>query len=361
MNWRRFLRRNVADAEQREELEFYVEVTAKEYIAGGMDSAEAQAAARRKLGNATLIREEVYRMNTLTRLESVLRDFRHALRMIRTKPGFSIPALLSLALGIGANIAIFSVVNAVLIRPLPYPDPDKLVGVFNSAVFTGLVIKDWPLSLNMYTAYQEDARSFQEFGVWTPGASPVTGIGDPEQIPTVTMTYGVLRALGVRPYLGRWFSRADDMPGTQKAVILSYKYWQQKFGGDPHVLGRLLLIDSLPHQIIGVMPRSFEFLNLTPALFLPQSVASGAPGSEDAVNSGVARLKSGACLAQASQDIARVLNLWGARTGLHKTLEQLRVKPNLHPLKQDVIGDIGSVLGILMEQWPWCCCWFVRT
>ena len=131
MNWGRFFHREAADAEQHEELDFYLDTTAQEYIDRGMDPAEARAAALRKLGNTTQIREEVYGMNTLTFIEGLLRDARHALRMIRTKPGFSVAALLSLALGIGANTAIFSVVNAVLIRPLPYPVSDALVGVFN--------------------------------------------------------------------------------------------------------------------------------------------------------------------------------------------------------------------------------------
>lgn len=348
MNWRRFLRRDTADVEQREELEFYVDLTAEEYAARGMDPAEAKAAARRKLGNPTLIREEIYRMNTLTFIEGVLRDLRYFLRMIRTKPGFSVPALLSLALGIGANIAIFSVVNAVLIRPLPYPEPEKLVGVFNTAVLSGQVFNEMPLSLDMYAAYKEDARSFQEFGVWTSGAAAITVAGSPEQVATVTMTHGVLRALGVKPYLGRWFSSADQMRGAQETVILSYKYWQRRFGGDGRVLGRLVLIDFIPHQVIGVTPRSFEFLNLAPDMFLSQSVASGAPGSTELNHSGVARLKPGISLSQANGDIARVLRIWGARAGLERILEQLRVKPNVHPLKQDVIGDIGSVLKILM-------------
>ncbi|HEX4232094.1 MAG TPA: ABC transporter permease [Bryobacteraceae bacterium] len=348
MNWRRFFRRRAADAEQREELEFYVDVTAEEYVARGMNLADAKAAARKKLGNATLIQEEIYQMNTLTSLEGVLRDLRHALRIIRTKPGFSIPALLSLGLGIGANIAIFSVVNAVLIRPLLYPAPEKLVGVFNSAAFSGLVIKDWPLSLRMYAAYKEDARSFEEFGVWTAGTATVSGLGEPEQIPAVSMTHGVLRALQVRPYLGRWFSNADEIQGAQKTVILSHKYWQQRFAGDPRVLGRLVLIDFVPRQVVGVMPRGFEFLNLTPDVFLPQSIGSGVPGPDDADHSGVARLKSGVSLAQANQDIARVLSIWGAREGMRTYLEQLRVKPNVHPLKQDVVGDVGAVLKIFM-------------
>ena len=348
MNWRRFLRRDAADLEQRQELEFYVHLTAEEYIARGMDPAEAKAAAQRKLGNATLIQEEVYRMNTLTFLESVWRDLRQALRMIRTKPGFSVPALLSLALGIGANVAIFSVVDAVLIRPLPYRAPDKLISVVNTAVFSGQVFKDWPLSLDMYAEYKQNAKSFQEFGVWTPGSAAVTGIGDPEQIATVSMTAGVLRALGVRPHVGRWFASADEKPGAQQTVILSYTYWQRRFGGDPHVLSRLVLIDSVPHQVIGVMPRSFAFLDLTPDVFLSERVAVGVPGSSDADHTGLARLKPGVGFVQANADIARVLHGWGVRAGLEQTLQQLQVKPNLHSLKQDVIGDIGAVLTVLM-------------
>src|SRR5580704_11853323 len=190
MNWRRFFRRDEGDAEQREELEFYVDVTTEEYIERGMEPAEARAAARRKLGNTTRIREEVYRMNTIAFIEGLLRDARHAVRMIRTKPGFSVAALLSLALGIGANTAIFSVLNAVLIRPLPYPESDALVGVFNRLVIQAQVFEDAELSPGMYAACKENAKSFETFGVWTSGAATVTGKGDPEQLVIVTATQG---------------------------------------------------------------------------------------------------------------------------------------------------------------------------
>src|SRR5262249_25956862 len=153
--------------------------------------------------------------------------------------------------------AIFSVVNAVVLRPLPYPEPEALAGVYNSGVFHGEVIRNMPLLLGMYRTYQEGAQTFQAFGVWTPGAATGTGSGDPEQIATVTMTNGVLRALGVPAYLGRWFSREDDTPGAPGTVVLSYGYWQRKFGRDAHVIGRVVLIDFVPHQVIGVMPRNF--------------------------------------------------------------------------------------------------------
>ena len=287
-------------------------------------------------------------MNTLMFFESALRDVRHALRMIRTKPGFSVPALLSLALGIGANIAIFSVVNGVLIRPLPYPEPDALAGVYNSAVFQGQAIASMPLSLGMYTAYKESAQAFREFGVWTAGAATVTGIGDPEQLAAVTMTRGVLPALGVRPFLGRWFSSEDQTPDAQQTVILSYGYWQRRFGGDGHAIGRVVLIDYVPRRVIGVMPRTFRFLNLAPDVLLPQRLPIGPIRSDEFNHSGIARLKPGVTLTRANRDIARVLAIWGDTGSARQVLQQLRIQPALHPLKQEVVGDIGAVLGILM-------------
>jgi putative ABC transport system permease protein len=346
---RSIFERSRADADLQLEIEIHLEQLIKEAVASGMSESEARIMARRRFGPMEKTKEECRDTRPVNVIDNFTRDVRYALRMIWIKRSFSVPALLSLALGIGANTAIFGVVNAVLIRPLPYAESEKLVGVSNSAVFSGQVITDWPLSLEMYAAYWEHARSFTDFGVWTAGAAAVTGAGDPEQVATVAMTHGVLCALGVQPYLGRWFSNADEMPGAQKAVILSHKYWLRRFGGDRRVLGQLVLIDFVPYQVVGVMPRSFEFFNLDPDVFLAQSVVSGAPGSEDADYAGVARLKPGVSLAQANRDITRVLSILGAGSTLwRQALEELRVQPNIHPLKQDVVGDVGGVLKILM-------------
>jgi hypothetical protein len=293
MNWRRFFGRDEADAEQHQELDYYVEITTQEYIARGMEPAEAQAAARRKLGNTTQIREEVYRMNTLIFMEGLLRDVRHAMRMIRTKPAFSAAALLSLALGIGANTAIFSVLNAVLIRSLPYPGSDALVGVFNRLVIQGQVFEDSELSAGMYAACNQNCKAFETFGVWTPGAATVTGMGDPEQLVTVTATQGVLPTLGVPAYIGRWFSTENDTPGSPQTVILSYGYWQRKFGGDRGVLGRTILIDFVPRQVIGVMPRDFRFIHFAPDIILPQRFPKSGLRSDELSFTGIARLTPG--------------------------------------------------------------------
>jgi predicted permease len=346
---RSIFRKSWADTELQHEIEIHLEQLVKEAVASGMNESEARVVARRRFGPLEKTKEECRDTRRVDVIDNFTRDVRYALRMICSKRSFSVPALLTLALGIGANIAIFSVVNAVLIRSLPYAEPEKLVGVSNSAVFSGQVVNDWPLSLEMYAAYNKQAQSFADFGVWTPGAAAVTGAGDPEQVAIVSMTHGVLPALGVQPYSGRCFSSADEVPGAQKAVILSYKYWQRRFGGSESVLGQLVLIDFVSYQVVGVMPRSFEFLNVDPDVFLAQSVASGAPGSEDADNFGVARLKPGVSLAQANQDLARVLSIWGAGNAQWgQALEELRVKPNIHPLKQDVVGDVGAILKILM-------------
>ncbi len=347
MNWRRFFHRGEADAEQREELEFYIDVTAEESVARGMEPAAARDAARKKLGNPLLIREEVYQMNTLLFLEQLLRDARHALRMIRLNPGFSAAAILSLALGIGANVAIFSVVHAVLIRPLPYPDAESLVGVFNSGTIQGQTFSDMGLGPSIYAGLKERSDAFQNFGVWVSGTATVTGVGEPEQIKTVTMTPEVLPTLGVTPFIGRPFSDEGDESATGHTVLLSHPYWIRRFGGNPQVHGRTVIIDLVPHQVIGVMPQGFRFLDLSPDVLLPQRFAKANLPFEPFWWSGLARLKPGVTIELANQDSARILKQVIPEAA-RSFAEQAQLKPNLRPLKRDVTGDIGPVLGVLM-------------
>lgn len=286
-------------------------------------------------------------MNTLTFLESLLRDAHHAFRMIRMNLGFATAAILSLALGIGANTAIFSVVNAVLIRPLQYPEPQSLVGVFNSGVIQGETFNDMGLGPGIYAGLKEHSETFQEFGVWLSGTATVTGSGEPEQIKTITMTQGLLPALGIEPFLGRRFSIEDDTPGTPETVILSHSYWLRRFGGDTRVLGRNVVIDFVPRQVIGVMPRTFRFLDLSPDVLLPQHFAKANLPFEPFSWSGIARLKTGVSIDLANQDAARVLNQIMPEN-MRRFAEQARLKPNLRPLKRDITGDIGAALSVLM-------------
>jgi predicted permease len=346
VNWERFFRREITDAEQQEELDFYLDVTTQEYVARGMEPAEARAAARKKLGNTTLIREEVYHMNTITLIEGLAGHLRHVFRMIRTQPGFVLTVLLSLACGIGVNTAIFTVVHGVLIQPLPYPQADALLGVYNQFTLHGQVFRDAPLSPGMYAACRESCRAFEHFGVWTSAAATVTGTGEPEHVTTVNSTQGSLPALGVQAALGRWFSPEEDAPGGARTVILSHEYWQRKFGGDPSILGRAIGIDFISHEVIGVMPQGFRFVTQSPDVFL--ALRFETKRADEFSYHGIARLKSGVSLIQANQDLARVWRDWSAAERMTRMLEELAVLPNARPLKNDVIGDITPVLSVLM-------------
>ena len=347
MNWKRFLRRDAADAEQQEELEFYVDVTAEEYVERGMNPEAAREAARRKLGNATLVREEIYGMNTITFAANALRTARHTVRLVRTHPGFVLTVVLSLALGIGANTAIFSVVHGVLIQPLPYPHADALVGIYNRLTLSGQIYEEASLSPGMYAACRNDCRAFEHFGVWTSGAATVTGVGEPEQITTAMVTQGVLPAFSVPPSLGRWFSPEDDSPGGARTAILSHGYWQRRFGGDREILGRTVAIDFVPHQIVGVMPRDFRFVDLSPDLFLAQRMTTNRPDefSYNGIGQAETRPRCGCRRTRTSLASGRI----GLGTqGVGKLLEELTVTPNARPLKNDVVGNVGMALRVLM-------------
>jgi predicted permease len=294
----------------------------------------------------TLVREENYKMNSVSFAEDALRTVRHTVRLIRIHPGFVLTVVLSLALGIGANTAMFSVVHGVLIQPLPYPQADALVGIYNRLTISEQVYEDAALSPGMYAACRDDCRAFEHVGVWSAGAATVTGAGEAEQVATVTMTHGVLPAFGVPASLGRWFSPEDDSPGGARTAILSHGYWQRRFGGDQGVLGRTVVIDFVPHQIVGVMPRDFRFVDLSPGLFLAQRLATNR--ADEFSYNGIGRLKPGLSVAQANEDIARVWRHWAQNAGVGKLIEELAVAPNVRPVKNDVVGDAGMALRVLM-------------
>src|SRR6516165_3580134 len=229
MSWRRFFRRVEWDRERSAEIQSYVQMETDDNIARGMPPAEALAAAHRKLGNATHIREEIYHMNTMTFFDTLVGDLRYALRLLARSPLFTAAALLTLALGIGGNTAIFGVIDSILIRPLAYPHAEALVGVWHTApglpAFGGIA----GCAPSMYFTYREENRTFQQFGLWNSGGANVTGVAEPEVSRALFVTYGVLDALGVEPLLGRWFSQQDEMPGSAETVLLTYGHWQRRF------------------------------------------------------------------------------------------------------------------------------------
>ncbi len=282
------------------------------------------------------------KLTTRVLLDEVWQDMRYTVRMLRKQPGFAAAAVVTLALGIGATTAIFSVVTGVLINPLPYPDSDALVRIVHS--IGGI---DQPYFNDaIYTTYAENTQAFQDVGVWSPGeTATITGQGDPEEVRTLRATRGVLTTLAVRPEIGRWFSTADDAPGAPDTVMLGHGYWHRRFGGDRAVLERVLKINARPHQIIGVMPAGFRF-DGEPDLILPLGIDRGRLIPAFRLL-GVARLKPDVTLAQANLDAARVLHVWFENLGVNPAV-RTRWAPSLRPLKQDVVGDVGKTLWVLM-------------
>ncbi|MBV9303777.1 MAG: ABC transporter permease [Acidobacteriaceae bacterium] len=352
----RFLRRAKWDRERSQEIESYVQIETDENLARGMQYSEARAAARRKFGNSTLIREEIYNMNTIVFLETLSRDVRYGARMLRRNPMFTAVALLTLGLGIGANTAVFSVVNSVLLKPLPYPKADELValrqvapGAAGLANFADGLL----LSPSMYFTYAEQNRTFQCLGVWIKDTASVTGVAEPEQVRTVEVSDGLLETLAVAPAAGRWFSHADQIPRGPETVMLSYSYWQRRFGGDRSAIGRSIRIDSRTKQIVGVMPKGFRVVNTDFDVILPFAFDRNKQILAGFGYHGIGRLRPGVSIARANADIARLIPVWmdswsnGPGTNPH-VYENWRISPAFRPLKEEVIGNIGDVLWVVM-------------
>jgi predicted permease len=354
MNWHRFLRRTDADSDLRNELESYLEHVTDEFIGRGMDPQAAREAAHRKLGNASQVCEEVYRMNTISFLEETARNIRFSARALRKKPAFTAAAILTFAIGIGANTAVFSVVDGVLLKPLAYPHPERLVSIRQVAPGLGGVTTDAGLGLStgMYFTYSEQNLTFENMGVWTSAKVSVSGVADPEQVLSIGVSPGTLEALEVAPQFGRSFSADDQKPGAAPTILLSHAYWQQRFGGDANVIGRTLIVDSRARQVIGVMPKTFRISDLPAAIIAPlQFDRSRAILSGFYLNS-LGRLRPGVSIDQAQADIARMLPIWLHSWDTSAVAVQVfgswRIAPNLRPLRETIVGNVGDVLWVVM-------------
>jgi len=272
-------------------------------------------------------------------------------RRLMQAPGFTLITVVTLALGIGANSAIFSVIEGVLLKPLPYPHPGELISVSHAA--PGINFPDAGSSPFLYFTYREEGRTFANSGVWNEDSVSVTGLAEPEQVDAIDVTSEVLPALGVAPALGRWFSAKDDSPGSPKTMVLMNGYWRARFGGDRSVVGRRVIVDGEAVEVIGVMPEGFRFLSEHPSLILPLQFDRSKTFLGNFSYQGIARLKPGVTIAQASADVARMIPLalekFPPFPGYSKQMfAEARLAPNLKPLRDSVVGDIGKVLWVLM-------------
>ena len=287
---------------------------------------------------------------------ALLGDARYALRALLARPAITAVAVATLAIGSGAATTTFAVVDSILLEPLAYPEADEVVAIWHEAPGAAFPLEDGGLlaSASMLFTYADENRVFESIGLWTPGLATVTGDGEPEEVPRVGVTTGVLEALAVPPLLGRWFDD-NDLVDAGRTVILSHGYWQRRFGGDPAAIGRVITVNEQPTQIIGVMPQGFRIADTEADLLIgPMPFDRASLMLPPFAYYGVARLRPGMTVADANADIARMLPIWleswppqpGADPRVY--VDDWRIRPSVRPLKQDVVGGVGDLLWLIM-------------
>ena len=284
-------------------------------------------------------------------MHRVVTPVRHVFRKLVNAPLFAIMTVLTLALAIGGNTAVFSIVNGVLLKPLPYQDPERLVGLWHTA--PGMGLDQVVQSPALHFTYCEENQTFADLGMWDDRSLTVTGLEQPERVAGVLMSRGVFPTLGIAPYLGRVFSAADEDPQGEPTVILGHSYWQSHFGGDPGVIGTSLTVDGVARTIIGVLPGGRRFMETDAELFMPFRFDLNQVYFGNFSYRALARLKPGVDIERANQDVARMIPMalerFPAPAGFSiEKIREARLGPALQPLKQEVVGDVGNILWVLL-------------
>jgi putative ABC transport system permease protein len=263
--------------------------------------------------------------------------------MLLSRPGFTVVALLALALGIGANAAIFSVVNAVLLKPLPYKDPDRLVMLWHN--YSQMNLPKASLSVPSYVEYRDHVQAFEQVAVGTNWSANLTGAGEPERIQGARVTANFLATLGVKPAKGRAFLDEEDRPGGDRVVVVSHGLWQRRFGADPALVGKTLAFNGENHTVVGILPPGFAFLQpvdvFKPIAFTTEQMSPDNHGNEFLI--GVARLKIGVTLDRARAEMD------GLAARLRQDFYVAGWSVTLSPLREEMTGEIRPALLILMS------------
>ena len=347
---RSLFRRRRADQELDDELRDHVERRAQELSAKGLAPEEARRQALIEMGGIEKRKEECRDVRRVRWLQDLAQDLRFGLRVLRKSPAFTAIAIATLAIGIGANSAIFAVIENVLLKPLPFPDSAQLVDLGHDVPGIGLHGRSAPF---LYFIYSDQSRSFQSVGLWRENSNNLTGLAEPEHVRSLELTSEVLPMVGVQPLLGRIFSAEDAAPGAPLTAMLAYGFWRDKFGADASMIGRNIIIDGSPRQVIGVLPRNFWFMDSKAAVLLPLQLDRNKTFLGHFQYSGIARLKPAVPIAQASADCARLipvaLRSFPPFPGTSlASFEQSGIAPAITSLKASLLGDIGGVLWVLM-------------
>jgi putative ABC transport system permease protein len=340
---RNLTRRRRVDRDLSDEISSYAELLTEKNMKRGMDRNEARRAALLELGGMEQIKEQVRTGRAGFAVDTFIQDVRYGLRSFLKKPGFTLTAVIALALGIGANTAIFSVIDAVLLRSLEYRDPDRITIVWERSLKGGRS-QNFVSPAN-FLDWKKQSSSFEQFAAsWDTRANLASG-GEPEEIQVQRVSADFFSVLGVAPEFGRSFVREEEAPGTESVVILGHDLWQRRFAGNPSIVGQTVTMSGKNWTVIGVMPPGFHFLNPQVKAWMPLQFE---PGTEWRKSGrflrSVARLKQGVTLQQAQAEL----------DGIAKQLESAYPDynqgwgVNLLPIHEQVVGDVRPVLLVLL-------------
>ncbi len=346
MNWHRFFHRKRSDAELQEEIRTYLEEETAENVARGMLPVEARRQARIKLGNPQRVHEELWQQNTVAILDNLWRDLRHAVRTLRRTPAFAAIAVLVMALGIGATVALFTIVRSVLLNPLPFPAPNQLVVLYAKAD-SG---KGGSVAAGDFYDWQNGSHSFEQMAIWRWTGYNMAGDRSelPEFLQAVTCSWNLFSTLGVQPALGRSFVSTDDTDAASPAVMLSWSFFKRRFNADPSVLGKTIRLNAQPYTVVGVLPQWFTYPDPKIQLWVPyhKGVPSVILHSHYSHSSHViARLKAGVSLNSATQEVSAIQHGIYTRFNGDGPIDPAVVSL---PLVEDIVGDAKAPLYLLM-------------
>jgi putative ABC transport system permease protein len=338
------LQRGRLDRELDEELRSHLEMRVADNLAAGMSPEAARFDAQKRFGNTTLLKEDTRAVDIIGWLDECARDFRYALRMLQRSPGFTAVAVLTLALGIGANTAIFSVVDAILLRPLPYPEPERLVRVWESSIkFDSPRNVVNPLN---FLDWQDHAQSFESMAAISGLMTNLSSQGRPVAVQGMQVTPAFFSTLRVPPLLGRTFVAEDGIPGHEHVVILSYDLWQRQYGAEPKIIGAKMDVDAVPCTVIGVMPRGFSYPRFKSEIWTPLPLTRSEEWKGGRFLTVIARLKPGVSLNQAQQDMLRVANF----TVQTRPDNNKGWSANVFPMLEDVTRGVRRPLWVLLAS-----------
>src|SRR5580698_9462502 len=309
MSLRNFFRRSSWDAERTEEIDAHLRFEVDQNLAIGMTPAEAQRQAYLKFGNPTRVREEIWQMNSIAMFENFQRDVRYAWRTLLRNPGYALVAILTLGLGIGANTAIFTVINGVLLRPLPYAQANQIVHLDQVASRVGP--DQLGFSVQEIRDYREQNHVFSALAEYHSMTFTMLGTKEPERVVTGVISANYFDVLGVKPVLGRLIAPSDESPNATPVLVLSYTYWMKQFGGDRKILGRSFELNDRVHTVIGVLPPLPEYPDADdvymPTTSCPYRSSPGTIANRDSrMLTAFARLKPRVTMTEARADLANI-------------------------------------------------------